>query len=226
MSDTLYGLAGALGGSLIAGVAAYWGPLQAQRHALARSREEGEQNRRDAEALRVRVEQREVEERARVRREAATERIIRVRTTTRAWSQLLERYLQDLRHGRSVSVSEFDAAVHAARTEAHSAIDSAMDDGLRVLLPQTRGHSRYRQPEFGFDELHRTHVRPELQSTTVALNDAMSLMREAILGGGAVPQDRIEELQVALAEADDARHELTLFLMDRLERIVVPDPHS
>jgi hypothetical protein len=100
-----------------------------------------------------------------------------------------------------------------------------MDDGLRILLPQTPGHTRYRQPEFAFDELRRVHVRPELQSTTVALNEAMSLMRVAILGGGPVSQDRIQELRVALAEADDARHELTLFLMDRLERIVVPDTY-
>ncbi|GAA2445543.1 hypothetical protein [Streptomyces glaucus] len=218
MSDALYGLIGALGGALIVGVTAYWGPLQAQREALARAREESEQARRDAE-------QKEAAERVRARREAAAERIIRVRTTTRAWSQLLQRYLQDLRHGHDVSLPDFDAAVHAARTEAHAAIDRAMDHGLLVLLPQTPGHTHYRQPEAAFDEQRRMHVRPELQSVTVALNEAMSLMRMVILGGDPVPQDRIEELQTALAEADDARHELTLFLMDRLEEIVAPDTY-
>src|SRR5438046_6201758 len=112
MSEALYGLLGALGGALITGAAAYWGPLQMQRRAFAAERDRDEAARRDAEEARreeqLRAVSAEVTSKFQAQREAETTRIIRMRTTTRAWSEFLARSIQDLGLGRPADVERFD----------------------------------------------------------------------------------------------------------------------
>ncbi|MFF5854448.1 hypothetical protein ACFY8B_02240 [Streptomyces sp. NPDC012751] len=130
MSETVYGLLGALGGALITAAGAYWGPLRvsaAARRAAAKA--EG-----------------------RARREAETTRIILMRTTTRTWRDLLARTIQDLELGLLVDIAAFDEAVTTARNSAQSALDHALHDGIWI---QQTGYGYPAAPSgpFGPDQL-------------------------------------------------------------------------
>ncbi|WP_225828644.1 hypothetical protein [Streptomyces naphthomycinicus] len=130
MSETVYGLLGALGGSLITAAAAYWGPL---RLSAAARKEAG------------RAE-------GRARREAETTRIILMRTTTRTWRDLLARTIEDLELGLLVEITAFDEAVTTARDSAQSALDHALHDGIWI---QQTGYGYPAAPSgpFGPDQL-------------------------------------------------------------------------
>jgi hypothetical protein len=223
MSAALYGLLGALGGALISAAAAYWGPIQAGRKAreaeaaaraaeLAQAEVEREYNEQVARH-RERERQRDfaVENRRRTERDerhSAIERVIRIRTTNRAWCQTLGRYLEDLTAGRIIQVEDFDKEVRHDRDDAQSAIDMTMHDGFMVR--QTHGSPALPPQEtLAFKASH----------SATALNQASAALRAAILAPQPLPADRLAELDRVVTETEVARSALTSMLWDYVERL-------
>ncbi|MFE4306680.1 hypothetical protein ACFQ9H_28035 [Streptomyces sp. NPDC056517] len=206
MSEALYGLLGALGGALITGAAAFWGPLQTQRRAFAAERE-----RRSAEQERAATAEETAQ--AQARREAETTRIIRMRTTTRAWSDFLARAIQDLGLGRPVDADWFDEQALAVRNEAQSALDHALHDGLWIW------QSSYGWPPQLPHPVPPAHS-PEQIRVLGALGRATVLTREAVIRGERLDTMRVTALRNALDKADEARGALNAALFNRLEEVV------
>lgn len=120
MSDNgaLYGLLGALGGAGIAGLATVYGPALLHRR---------------------QSEQRTSEEQTR-RREAEITRLLKMRTTGRAWVDALERTVQDLEAHRPVDVDRFDESIDRVRAEATEAGHALAHSGLWLESQDTPPH--------------------------------------------------------------------------------------
>ncbi|MEV0443748.1 hypothetical protein AB0I84_22665 [Streptomyces spectabilis] len=136
MADAaLLGSLAAVGGAIIGGTAAIVGPLLLHR----RSNETQET------------------ERSRAIKEAEIERIVRLRTSTREWHELLIDAFDKLKMGVVPEADGFEAGVAAARREVSEAVDAVLHDGLwvfgggRLLDPDTddapeEGNGRGIQP--------------------------------------------------------------------------------
>ncbi|MFC9616638.1 hypothetical protein [Streptomyces sp. NPDC056938] len=222
MTEALYGLLGALGGALITGAAAYWGPLQMQRRAFAAERERDETARREAEAARreeqLRAASAEQASQFQAQREAETTRIIKMRTTTRAWSDFLARSIQDLGLGRPVDVERFDEQALATRNDAHSALDHALHDGIWIW------QSSYGWPpqQHGAPLQHWVPPAhsPEQLRVRTALARVTELTREAVIKGEQLDTEGVAALRNALDKADEARGALNAALFNRLEEVI------
>lgn len=120
MADTeaIYGLLGALGGAAIASLAAIYGPTRLHRR---------------------QAQQRTSEEQTR-RKEAETARLLKVRTTGRAWVDALERTVQDLEAHRPVDVDRFDEAMGRVGAEATEAGHALAHSGLWLESQDTPPH--------------------------------------------------------------------------------------
>ncbi|MFD9469304.1 hypothetical protein [Streptomyces goshikiensis] len=110
MSEAIYGLLGALGGTLITAAAGYWGPWRVAQAAR--------QDTYEAAAL--------------TRREAEIARIILMRHTTRAWRDHLAQTITTLELAWPVIHEDFDEVVSPCRDAARSALDHALHDGIWV----------------------------------------------------------------------------------------------
>jgi hypothetical protein len=141
MSDALYGLIGAVGGALVTAAAAYFGPLQIERRRLDQQRQEAEsaraEMRRQAQEERQAQDAREALAVERAEKQAAIERIIHIRTSTREWSQLLARHVQDIARGRRVNLADFDVSMQQLREKTQKALDQVIQDGLWVIQSAT-----------------------------------------------------------------------------------------
>ncbi|MFJ4536622.1 hypothetical protein ACIP39_11720 [Streptomyces tibetensis] len=102
MQDAIYGLLGALGGAALAGAAAYWGPLQAQKAA----RREAERQREQAEADAAAAKEHE-------RRSALMARTALIRRVVGNWCHLLEATLDEVQQGHAVDQDFFEEARQA-----------------------------------------------------------------------------------------------------------------
>lgn len=120
MTDTgaLYGLLGALGGAAVAGLAAVYGPLRLYRR---------------------QAEQKAKEEKAR-QSETETARLLKMRTTGRAWIDALERVVQDLQAHHSVEVDRFDEIMVQLSREATEAGHALAHNGLWLESQDTPPH--------------------------------------------------------------------------------------
>jgi hypothetical protein len=245
MSETIFGVLGAMGGALATSAAAYWGPIQMQRRAFGEQRRQADIARRDAEAaseearrqadiartdaetaseearrqaeheraVAASLRQQEREEAAsalaQARREAETTRIILVRATMRAWSDLLARAIQDLGLGRPVDIERYDEAVRTTRSEAQSALDHVLHDGLWI-----------RQSGYGYPA--PSVLQPAYSSGQLRVLDALGrvteLTREAVIKGERLEAEQSVTLSRALKAADEARGALSAALLDRLQQ--------
>ncbi len=246
MSETLYGVLGALGGALATSAAAYWGPLQMQRRSLAEARLAAAEERAAAAEERAAVEAQAavLREQARdeaqgAKRESATKRIIRIRTSTRDWSDLLARTIQDLGLGRTVDIERFDEQVLAARAEAQAAFDQALHDGLwlqqsaygypaTVAFPSLYG---YGQAPASYGYPHPEAVRgvqpsgnADHRRVLTALKRATELTREAVIKGELLDDTGSAALRNSLDAADEARGALSSELLNRLEQVADVTP--
>ncbi|TDU73539.1 hypothetical protein [Streptomyces sp. KS 21] len=195
MSEAVYGLLGALGGALITGAGAYWGPVHLQRHTLTAQREQAEASRREAE----------------------TTRIILMRTTTRVWRDLLERTIQDLELGRQVDIEAFDDATFVARSGAQSALDHALHDGIWIRqsgygYPSGSPLDGSPQQQASRSE-EQSHVLQTLERVTALTRAAVIVSEPLGTGGRSV-------LRSALDGADKARGALSSALLNRLEQVM------
>ncbi|WP_395577411.1 hypothetical protein [Streptomyces sp. BK79] len=101
MSGELYGLIGAVGGALVAGVLAYVTQRRGQLHTARLAKAE-----------------------------AATARIVRIRTTVRTWYAFLDHTAQDLRLERPVDEVAFDETARRLASEVQEALDALARDGI------------------------------------------------------------------------------------------------
>lgn len=146
---------------------------------------------------------------ARARREQEITRIIAMRTTTRAWADLLSRSIQDLELGRSVDVEQFDAEVSVARSKTQSALDHALHDGVWIS-----------QSSYGFPPNSRNQRRVEQPRILAALGQVTALTRAAAIKAEPLSSAQTEQLRLALDRADEARGTLSGALLNRLEDVM------
>ncbi|WP_406278640.1 hypothetical protein OHT93_37600 [Streptomyces sp. NBC_00191] len=120
MTDTgaLYGLLGAVGGATVASLAAVYGPLRLHRR---------------------QAEQKASEEQGR-QSEIETARLLKMRTTGRAWIDALERFVQDLQAHRPVDIDRFDEIMVQVSREATEAGHALAHSGLWLESQDTPPH--------------------------------------------------------------------------------------
>ncbi|MFB7091175.1 hypothetical protein [Streptomyces sp. NPDC056296] len=171
MSGELYGLIGAVGGALVAGVLAYVTQRRGQRHAarLAKAEE-------------------------------ATVRIVRIRTTVRAWYEFLDHTAQDLRLERPVDALAFGETASRLASEVQEALDSLARDGIWFR------QGRYTAGTDG-----------EPEGITELLASATRRLKEALAPGPPSWADAEAEVLELLGHVQLERAGLSTLLMDLIE---------
>ncbi|MGO4752772.1 hypothetical protein AB4212_29890 [Streptomyces sp. 2MCAF27] len=235
MSDAVYGLLGALGGSAITAAVAYWGPLQVERrrHAQQReaAREAAREARMDAEASRAELRTQAEEERRaaeareaaaveKARKEEAKDRIIDIRTSTREWSQLLGRYVQDLSRGRPVDIAEFDLITWSVQRTTQSLLDASMRDWHGYVLG-TPGY----QDRGIRSERRLSILPPEMRTDDVfqSLVQAGRIIRGSVLAESPVDPGDVEIAWQAMDRVEEQRRVLNSRLRDIFREIAAGD---
>ncbi|MFD4630939.1 hypothetical protein ACFVYR_08915 [Streptomyces sp. NPDC058284] len=184
MTDTgaLYGLLGAVGGAAVAGLAAVYGPLRLHRR---------------------QVEQKASEEQA-SQSEIEIARLLKMRTTGRAWIDALERFVQDLQAHHPVGVDRFDEIMLQASREATEAGHALAHSGLWLESQDTPPHGTPLVPALG-------GARPDDAdgSALIALSQLLGRLREA------TREVRADVLQRPLPREGPVRSEV----LEALERV-------
>ncbi|GAA5704610.1 hypothetical protein SM007_28570 [Streptomyces avermitilis] len=246
MSEALYGLFGVLGGTLITGAVAYWGPIQVQKRALLQAREERELVRVEAELRqRERLEMQADREFARAdseateqveKRKAAVARVVLVRQAVAAWYDLLDQTIIDLEQSRESSLaldlSEFLAAHYRCRDALQSAGYGALEDGLRIMLTTvsaevelSRGIIRFSpavEERVAAQSARHPSVTGDAFLIVDALNRTSFQLRRAIrIGPTAQGFDAtLTEAQESLLAARRCRAELSRLLMREVDSLL------
>ncbi len=203
MTDTgaLYGLLGALGGAAIAGLAAIYGPTRLHRR---------------------QAEQRTSEEQTR-RKEAETARLLKMRTTGRAWVDALERTVQDLEAHRPVDVDRFDETMDRVGAEATEAGHALAHSGLWLESQDT--------PPHGIPSVWVAPDGPEPGSvegsTSAALSQLLRWLREAtrevrtdVLRSPVQPGIPVRrQVLEALERVRAARAQLNAVLLEQIDHV-------
>ncbi|WP_431775350.1 hypothetical protein [Streptomyces cucumeris] len=200
-NGALYGLLGALGGAGIAGLATVYAPTLLHRR---------------------QAEQRTSEEQTR-RRETEITRLLKMRTTGRAWVDALERTVQDLEAHRPVDVDRFDEKIDRVTAEATEAGHALAHSGLWLESQDT--------PPHGIPVVQAPPGRSEADnangSASAALSQLLGQLREAthevraeVLRSPArheVPVRR--EILEALERVRAARAQLNAVLLEQIDHI-------
>ncbi|MFF7656146.1 hypothetical protein ACFZCY_41035 [Streptomyces sp. NPDC007983] len=202
MTDTgaLYGLLGALGGAAVAGLAAVYGPLRLHRR---------------------QAEQKAKEEKAR-QSEIETARLLKMRTTGRAWIDALERVVQDLQAHHSVEVDRFDEIMVQLSREATEAGHALAHNGLWLESQDTPPHGIPLVPAPGGARLNDGGG-----SGFIALSQLLGRLREAtrevradVLRRPLQRESPVRsEVLEALEQVRAARAQLNAVLLDQIDQI-------
>ncbi|GAA3897567.1 hypothetical protein GCM10022244_04840 [Streptomyces gulbargensis] len=244
MADTaaVYGLIGAVGGAVLGAGGAVLGPLLLHRRQAAERREtlvrqeerERAQQRREDELLRrqqqfeLQVAERErqaAEERERAaetheRQRVTTERLNRMRSTTRAWQLLLLDTYDELRNGRPVDRVAFSESWRAARAAVNEAFDEALHEGLwfahagAVQTLMSRNASILRALERNDHGIDVTTLGDALSAATYA-------MTECVEAGIPLPAELAERARSRLEHLSAAREALSAYIVGRLAALGV-----
>ncbi|MFF9457337.1 hypothetical protein [Streptomyces flaveolus] len=197
MADTaaFYGLVGAIGGALLGAGAAVAAPLLQNRGA--------ERGRHWSLA------------------EAEVNRLIKIRSSTRAVLQLQAQTVDALATGREILPDDFAAAMSAAFSELQEAADGALIDGL--VFPQSpgseitargwrpRGRRRRRSAP---QQYQGESIFPIVMCLRRLGDDIRSALDSSAAGASSAA---ISSLQDQVAEAERLRGELISVLLDRIE---------
>ncbi|KAB7832518.1 hypothetical protein, partial [Streptomyces mobaraensis] len=116
-SEALYGLLGAVGGALVAGVASVYGPLRVHRRQSQQRAEEERAGRLDAQVNRLITP-----------------------PASRAWLDVLERTQQDLQIGQPLNIAEFDRSINEITQQTNAAGHALGQDGLWLASNDTPPH--------------------------------------------------------------------------------------
>jgi hypothetical protein len=237
----LYALIGAVGGSVVGAGGAVLGPLLLHRRQAAErqetirrqeERERAQQRREDDLIQRQRQFELQVAERDRqaaaerenaaeigARQSATTERLLRMRATTRAWHLLLQDTHYELWRGQRVDPAAFSAAWHAARDDVNDAFDDALHDGLWFA------HSKPARVLIGRGSLHRALEGSDLAVDVTTLGTALSVatdvMTDCVEAGSPLPEDLAAQARSALRQLEVARESLGAFIVGRLAALGV-----
>ncbi|MFH7340653.1 hypothetical protein [Streptomyces sp. KHY 26] len=208
MADTaaFYGLLGALGGALLGAGAAITAPLLQTKNATR------DRNRAEAED--------------------EINRLIRVRSSTRAVVKLQRETVAALIDGHGVEVSEFASAMSGALDDLQDAADGVLLDGW--LIPISEGSAvtlrrRFRRPRVPVprrllrDELHvylttNGLTNPFAMPLTALERLGDEIRRAAQAQTDGIPVEVIDSLRDQVAEAERLRGVLISEVLDRIER--------
>lgn len=225
MSDGLFGLVGAVLGALVAGGAAYWGPVRLHRRQadLATSQQASAQAHADAVEARAREHANEMEARARRHEEElarrsderassadALARLAAMRTAPREWHELLRRTVAELEAGRLVDSESFMADVHAARRGLWAAVDAGILDGL--WIEQSNYHHGWATP--GRSTLRSPDGRPV--NATDPLEQATTVVQGLVMAGCTPPPSSLSRAHGALQDVVTARNDLSEYIITKM----------
>ncbi|MCL3998122.1 hypothetical protein [Streptomyces lavenduligriseus] len=195
MADTaaLYGLVGAIGGALLGAGAVVAAPLLQNRGA-ARTRHWG-------------------------LAEAEVNRLIKIRSSTRAVLYLQSQTVDALAAGREVAPAEFAAAMSSALSVLREAADDALADGL--VFPQSP--STRPDPSMRRERRRRGRSMPPPYNVTSPIVMCLQRLGDDIRSAldspvGEVSSASITSLRGQVTEAERLREELISLLLDRMER--------
>lgn len=189
------------GGAGIAGLATVYGPALLHRR---------------------QSEQRTSEEQTR-RRETEITRLLKMRTTGRAWVDALERTVQDLEAHRPVDVDRFDESIDRVSAETTEAGHALAHSGLWLESQDT--------PPHGIPLVQAPPGRPEAGnangSASATLSQLLGRLREAthevraeVLQSPARPEVPVRrEVLEALEQVRAARAQLNAVLLEQIDHI-------
>ncbi|MFE7095887.1 hypothetical protein [Streptomyces erythrochromogenes] len=245
-AGAVYALIGAVGGAVVGAGGAVLGPLllhrrqaEERRETLLRQeeRERAQQRREDDLLQRQRQFEMEVVEGerqaaaerehaldVRVRQTATTERLLRMRSTTRAWQLFLEDTLDELWRGQPVDQEAFSGACRAARAAVNEAFDEALHDGLWFA------HAGSAQTLIGRGSMLRAVTRSDhgvdVTMLGAALPTATRAVSDCIGAGCPLPDDLLRSANTALRSVDTGRESLNAYIAGRLTALGIEVVHS
>ncbi|MEJ8645350.1 hypothetical protein WKI68_37330 [Streptomyces sp. MS1.HAVA.3] len=172
-----------------------------------------------AELNRQAAEEREHAAEILARQTTTTERLNRMRSTTRAWHLLLLDTYAELRSGRPVDRVAYSESWQAARAAVNEAFDEALHDGLwfahagsvRTLMRRGSMLRALEANGHGIDATTLGH----------ALSSATHTMTKCVEAGMPLPQDLAERAQTELRYLDAARQALGAHIVGRLAALGV-----
>ncbi|WP_326715708.1 hypothetical protein OG758_48265 [Streptomyces sp. NBC_01474] len=215
MSDAVYGLVGALGGSLFTAAVAYWGPLHQQRE-VARQAElqrSADMRRAETEIEAARAQAEEARRHAAIQAEIG--RLVDVRSTLRAWQFVLDGASAEIQLG-IFDVDRFREEEREATAKSMRALDEVMHDSWYVSL--SHYGDAYEPPP--------THSSSAHGLLTEILKAYGARIRTLGLAGRPASVEEKEQLNELKARASHERGRMSEIIEDRLEGIVGDSPRT
>ncbi|MFE2736754.1 hypothetical protein [Streptomyces sp. NPDC057889] len=203
MSDAVYGLVGALGGSLVTAAVAYWGPLHQQREVAKQAELQRSAELRRAE-IEIEAARAQAEEaRKHLRNQAEIGRLVDVRSTLRAWELVLDDAFLEMRISSTFDVDRFRETEQEAMAKGLRALDEVMHDDWYVVI------SYYGDPTHG---PHLNLVEP--------LKECGERIKALGLAGRLPSAEEQEELDELRDQISHARGQMSEIIAERLDSIV------
>ncbi|MFE5689152.1 hypothetical protein [Streptomyces sp. NPDC056512] len=203
MSDAVYGLAGALGGSLVTAAVAYWGPLHQQREVAKQAELQRSAELRRAE-IEIEAARAQAEEaRKHLRNQAEIGRLVDVRSTLRAWELVLDDAFLEMRISSTFDVDRFRETEQEAMAKGLRALDEVMHDDWYVVI------SYYGDPTYG----------PHL-NLVESLKECGERIKALGLAGRLPSAEEQEELDELRDQIGHARGRMSEIIAERLDSIV------
>ncbi|MER5521641.1 hypothetical protein [Streptomyces sp. NPDC002763] len=220
MSDAVYGLIGALGGSLLTAAVAYWGPLHQQREVAKQAELQRSADMRRAE-MEIEAARAQVEEARRgdeIRAEIG--RLVDVRSALRVWQFVLDRAHDELKWAGPLDLGRFREDERELMTKSMRALDEVMHDQWFVPVslyelapgdPPTRRMDRSSSPNGLVVE---------------ALKEYGARIRALGLVGRPASDEEKAQLDQLKARANEERGMMSELIEERLENVVGDLPRN
>lgn len=205
LTTALIGLGGVLGAAIVVAGAAIFGPSLLHR-SQRRSKHADD---------------------AASKREAAISRLVKFRTTGRAWFDALERFAEDFDAGRAVDLDGFDALVGPLRDgTVQSVYEMAFDDAwvpsmpmrtIGEVVPPTIGEIALPTSD---NEILDTNAHRAKSDVLDCLRRATKLLRADVRDAQVVEKQGVSDSTwKAIDQARRARAELNTSLLAQIEKI-------
>ena len=204
MSDAVYGLVGALSGSLMTAAVAYWGPLHQQREVARQAELQriAEMRRAEMEIEAARAQADEARRHVRYPQEIA--RLVEVRSALRAWQLALDDASADMQLMGALDLGRFREKEQEVMAKALRALDEVMHDHWYVPVSYY-GEEPTREDELLVETLKMWGAR----------------IRTLGLSGRPLSVEEKEELDELRAQASRQRRRISDFIEKRLESIFI-----
>ncbi|MFF4353823.1 hypothetical protein [Streptomyces sp. NPDC001530] len=214
MSDAVYGLVGALGGSLLTAAVAYWGPLHQQREAAKQAELQRSADLRRAE-MEIEAARAQAEEaRRHVEIQAQIGRLVEVRSTLRAWQFLLDGALAEMKVVGSLDLDRFREEEQEAMRKGVRALDEVMHDQWYVPI----SHYELAPGDPPTEWMDRSFSPNGL--LVEALKEYGARIRALVLAGRPASVEDMRKIDRLRAEASRERGVMSEIIEDRLATII------